>query len=55
MDADTERALAARPRFEGESAEECQECGDPIPQARREALPGTTQCVDCAAIAERQA
>src|SRR5690606_17569333 len=25
----------------------CEECGDPIPQARREALPGVRLCVPC--------
>lgn len=25
----------------------CIECGDPIPEARRVALPGVTCCVDC--------
>jgi len=31
----------------GESAEHCDECGDAIPQARREALPGVRLCVKC--------
>lgn len=31
----------------GESALECDECGDAIPQARREALPGVQYCVKC--------
>lgn len=31
----------------GESAEECIECGDPIPPRRREALPGVKTCVAC--------
>lgn len=31
----------------GESAEECDECGDEIPLARREALPGVRYCVAC--------
>jgi len=26
----------------------CAECGDPIPQARRDALPGVGLCVSCA-------
>ena len=32
----------------GESLSECAECGEPIPQARQEALPGVKLCIDCA-------
>ena len=32
----------------GESAERCAECDEPIPQARREAVPGVQLCVGCA-------
>ena len=31
----------------GESLSHCEECGEPIPQARREALPGVRLCVAC--------
>jgi phage/conjugal plasmid C-4 type zinc finger TraR family protein len=31
----------------GESATECEECGEPIPERRREALPGVRTCVQC--------
>lgn len=31
----------------GESLTHCEECDDPIPQARREALPGVRLCVKC--------
>ncbi|OQP35220.1 MULTISPECIES: DksA/TraR family C4-type zinc finger protein [Pantoea] len=31
----------------GESAEYCDECGEPIPQARREAVPGVRFCLAC--------
>ena len=31
----------------GESLEFCAECEEPIPQARREALPGVKLCIDC--------
>lgn len=31
----------------GESLAECEECGDPIPDARRQALPGVRLCVAC--------
>lgn len=25
----------------------CTDCGEPIPKARREVMPGTTHCVEC--------
>ncbi|QGY32404.1 DksA/TraR family C4-type zinc finger protein [Pantoea cypripedii] len=31
----------------GESAEYCYECGEPIPEARRQALPGVRYCIKC--------
>lgn len=31
----------------GKSAKHCDECGDPIPKARREALQGVRTCVAC--------
>lgn len=31
----------------GESAEHCDDCGETIPERRREALPGTRTCVVC--------
>ncbi|NDV00387.1 DksA/TraR family C4-type zinc finger protein [Pseudoroseicyclus tamaricis] len=31
----------------GESALECAECGEEIPEARRAALPGVKLCIDC--------
>jgi phage/conjugal plasmid C-4 type zinc finger TraR family protein len=39
------RARAETPR--GESAEDCDECGEPIPEKRRAALPGVRTCVAC--------
>ena len=49
------RARAETPR--GESAEHCDECGEAIPERRREALPGVRTCVTCqsARDATRQA
>ncbi|WP_226699490.1 DksA/TraR family C4-type zinc finger protein [Qipengyuania gaetbuli] len=39
---------AARARMpRGESAEYCDECGEEIPEKRREALPGVRTCVAC--------
>lgn len=51
---EVERNLAVIPRFSGESATECEECGNEIPAARRDALKGTTQCVECATALENQ-
>jgi phage/conjugal plasmid C-4 type zinc finger TraR family protein len=31
----------------GESRDTCAECDDPIPEARRKALPGVTLCTGC--------
>lgn len=31
----------------GVSNYECDDCGDPIPEARRQAVPGCTRCVYC--------
>ncbi|KAA9134174.1 DksA/TraR family C4-type zinc finger protein [Marinihelvus fidelis] len=33
----------------GESRRECEECGEAIPEARRQALPGVRLCVACQA------
>jgi len=44
--------VEGRVRYTGESASECIECGNPIPQARREALPGVELCVGCQAVSE---
>ncbi|MDH4869829.1 TraR/DksA C4-type zinc finger protein [Pseudomonas sp. BN515] len=47
----TEAALAAREsglqRNSGPSAYRCEECGDAIPEARRQAVPGTEHCAEC--------
>lgn len=41
------RMRALQPKYQGESAEECAECGETIPEARRKALPGVQRCVGC--------
>lgn len=51
-EAEREAILARRKRLTGESAEECRDCGEEIPEARREAVPGVTRCVACAEIVE---
>ena len=40
--------LGARARLPaGEGSEYCEDCGERIPDRRREALPGTRTCVPC--------
>ena len=46
------QAIASRVQYQGESAEYCDDCGVPIPQARRQAVPGCQRCVDCQGIRE---
>lgn len=46
------RARACLPQ--GVSLEYCEECGDRIPEARREALPGVRLCVHCQEEADRE-
>ena len=47
----TDGVLTARPLADrqagGEGAEQCVECGEDIPEARRRALPGVCTCVSC--------
>ncbi|HYD24967.1 MAG TPA: DksA/TraR family C4-type zinc finger protein [Croceibacterium sp.] len=38
----------------GESATHCDECGEPIPEARRQALPGARTCVACQSARDSQ-
>ncbi|RMX03648.1 hypothetical protein EBQ24_12390 [Allofranklinella schreckenbergeri] len=33
---------------------DCEDCGEPIPQARRQALPGVRRCVGCQGQREQQ-
>ncbi len=39
--------LKARRAPVGESLTHCAECEEPIPEARRRALPGVKLCIDC--------
>lgn len=41
------KRLQARPRPQGASLRHCAECEEPIPEARRAALPGVKLCVEC--------
>ncbi len=46
--ADELARLKARSRLPaGESRTTCAECDEPIPEARRAALPGVKLCIDC--------
>ncbi|MBB5320184.1 DksA/TraR family C4-type zinc finger protein [Marinobacter oulmenensis] len=38
----------------GDSATECDECGAPIPEARRRAIPGVRLCIDCQSALEKE-
>lgn len=40
--------LERRKRYTGAALTHCVECGDEIPVARREAVPGCRKCVHCA-------
>ncbi|WP_027369157.1 TraR/DksA C4-type zinc finger protein [Desulfocurvibacter africanus] len=46
-------ARACAGRRSGPSRETCAECGEPIPEARRKAVPGVTHCVICQEVRER--
>ncbi len=37
-----------------ESLEECEDCGDDIPEARRIAIKGVTRCIHCQELFERR-
>jgi phage/conjugal plasmid C-4 type zinc finger TraR family protein len=49
IDASVEEAVErARKQIpKGESLTHCEECGEAIPEARREAIPGVRLCVPC--------
>jgi len=44
------RARAGLPA--GPSAKHCEECGEEIPEARRQAVPGVRKCVACQAACD---
>ncbi len=54
IDASVDDAVKlARSRLpEGESATHCKHCDEPIPEARRQAIPGVRLCVQCQARLE---
>jgi len=48
------KRLKARRRPSGDSLTHCAECEEPIPEARRAAIPGVKLCVDCASARDRR-
>ncbi|WP_434357407.1 TraR/DksA C4-type zinc finger protein [Parasalinivibrio latis] len=36
-----------------DSAKECVECGDPIPEKRRQSIPGCIYCTHCQELADK--
>jgi len=38
--------------FNGQSRSTCIDCGDQIPEARRQILPGCIRCIECATMFE---
>jgi phage/conjugal plasmid C-4 type zinc finger TraR family protein len=54
IDASVEDAVARARRdlHKGESLTHCEECNEPIPEARRKAVPGVRRCVACQAEAD---
>jgi len=45
--ADELARMNARKKAVGESLTHCAECEEPIPEARRHAIPGVKLCIDC--------
>jgi phage/conjugal plasmid C-4 type zinc finger TraR family protein len=53
--ADRERCIAqtrAQAATAGAALAECEGCGDDIPAARQQAVPGVRRCIDCARASE---
>jgi len=40
---------------QGQALSHCERCGDPIPQARRDAIPGVRLCLACQEAEDRRA
>lgn len=43
-----------RERLQGQGAEFCADCDEPIPAARRKAYPSAVCCVECQSLRERR-
>ena len=51
----TDEVMRARARLaKGEGQTHCADCGEAIPQRRRQALPGVRTCVECQAERDRR-
>lgn len=53
--ADELARLKARKSQVGESLTHCAECDEPIPEARRTAIPGVKLCIECQSERDRRA
>ena len=40
-------------KTDADSAGICEACGEPIPEARRQAVPGVQTCIECQTLIER--
>ncbi|EIJ69485.1 TraR/DksA family transcriptional regulator [Pasteurella bettyae] len=52
-----QRELSLQNRFKAVhriSLQECQDCGEPIPEQRRKMVQGCTRCVDCQQVYEQR-
>lgn len=52
--AEQRRRAGLEGKTAADSAEQCVDCGGLIPQARREAYPGSQRCVECQTLHERR-
>ncbi|MAB25076.1 DksA/TraR family C4-type zinc finger protein [Pseudomonas neustonica] len=53
VDEAVQRARSQLPQ--GDSLAFCEECDEPIPEARRQALPGVRLCITCQSAADQSA
>lgn len=54
IDATLAASLSRLSPHQGQSAHYCCECGDQIPDARRNAIQGVSLCIDCQQLAEQR-
>jgi phage/conjugal plasmid C-4 type zinc finger TraR family protein len=47
-----EAVRQARERVQGSGQPDCEDCGEPIPRIRREAVPGAIRCIGCQKLFE---
>ena len=55
IEAEMAHRIATRTVYTGISAKECEECGEDIPEDRREAVKGVKVCAPCGALVELRA